>query len=299
MIPSYPKIFAVGTKYIQDIFSGPVEVTEKVDGSQFSFGDIGGELSMRSKGAQLFADNPEKMFAKGIEYVLSIQTMLPPDTIFYTEYLNKPKHNTLSYARVPLNNMMLFGVMSADQHFDCDLVKNAEMLGIEPVPVLRRGEIANASELTSLLDAESILGNAKIEGVVVKNYAKPFILGGAVLPLMAGKYVSESFKEVHRERWGVEEKSKSRLDIFFDSFRTEARWEKAVQHLRDAGVLEGSPKDIGALFKEIHTDIEAEEIEEAKAFLWKEFSGELKRRASAGVAEWYKKRLLGSAFQRN
>ena len=296
MIPSYPKIFAVGTKYIQDIFSGPVEVTEKVDGSQFSFGELDGELFMRSKGAQLFADNPEKMFAKGVEYVLSIRTMLPPNTIFYVEYLNKPKHNTLSYARVPRNNMMLFGVMSADQQFDCDLVKNAEMLGIEPVPVLRRGEIASASELTSLLDAESILGNAKIEGVVVKNYAKQFMLGGSVLPLMAGKYVSESFKEVHRERWGAEEKSKSRLDIFFDSFRTEARWEKAVQHLRDAGVLEGSPKDIGALFKEIHTDIESEEAEEVKAFLWKEFSGELKRRASAGVAEWYKKRLLNNAF---
>lgn len=40
---SFPKIFAVGTSYIQDLLNGEVEVTEKVDGSQFVFGKINGE----------------------------------------------------------------------------------------------------------------------------------------------------------------------------------------------------------------------------------------------------------------
>lgn len=34
MKPAFPKIFSLGTNYIQDIFKEEVEVTEKVDGSQ-------------------------------------------------------------------------------------------------------------------------------------------------------------------------------------------------------------------------------------------------------------------------
>ena len=36
--PSYPKIFNVGNNYIPNLLVGRVEVTEKIDGSQFSFG---------------------------------------------------------------------------------------------------------------------------------------------------------------------------------------------------------------------------------------------------------------------
>lgn len=54
MIKAFPKIFAIGTDYIKDIFSETVEVSEKIDGSQFGFGKINGDVFMRSKGAQLF-----------------------------------------------------------------------------------------------------------------------------------------------------------------------------------------------------------------------------------------------------
>ena len=33
----FPKIFQIGDRYISRLFNGVVEVTEKVDGSQFSF----------------------------------------------------------------------------------------------------------------------------------------------------------------------------------------------------------------------------------------------------------------------
>ena len=36
-----------------------------------------------------------------------------------------------------------------------------------------------------------------------------------------------------------------------EGLRTEARWRKAVQHLREEGRLERSPKDIGALLVEL------------------------------------------------
>lgn len=66
MINEFPKIFSLGTVYIKDILNEEVEVSEKIDGSQLSFAKINGNLYMRSKGAMLYADNPQKMFAPAI-----------------------------------------------------------------------------------------------------------------------------------------------------------------------------------------------------------------------------------------
>lgn len=297
MISSFPKIFAVGSTYIQDIFNEDVEISEKIDGSQMSFASINGHIYMRSKGAQLHSDNPEKMFAEGIDYIQQIRHLLPEGVVFYCEYLKKPKHNTLKYDRIPTNHLMLFGVMDTTQKFYLDLDQYAERLNIEPVPVIYRGKIENPTELFDMLERPSVLGGAKIEGVVVKNYYRKFLLGGQPMPLMAGKYVSEEFKEVHRNRWGKEETGKSKLETFFQSFRTEARWDKAIQHLAERGELENDPRDIGKLFKEVHSDIESEEKQEVMEYLWKEFSPELKRKAANGLPEYYKKRLLESSFE--
>lgn len=296
MITAFTKIFAIGTDYIRDIFNEEVEITEKIDGSQFDFGKIDGKLHMRSKGAQLYAENHEKMFSEGQTYVESIQDRLPEGKVFFCEYLKKPKHNTLKYDRIPKNYIMLFSVMELSRQAFENSLPYADILDIEHVPVLFHGKINSATDLTGVLETKSVLGGCNIEGIVVKNYHRQFLLGGQPMPLMAGKFVSESFKEVHRNRWGTEEKGKNRMEVFFESFRTPARWEKAVQHLQEKGELENEPKDIGKLFKEVHIDIEAEEKEAIKDFLWKEYNGELKRRATGGMAEWYKNRLLERSF---
>ncbi len=46
-LKAYPKIFALGTRYVETIFDEPVEATEKIDGSQFVFGRIDGEELLR------------------------------------------------------------------------------------------------------------------------------------------------------------------------------------------------------------------------------------------------------------
>lgn len=296
MITAYPKIFAIGTDYIRDIFSEDVEITEKVDGSQFVFAKIEGNIYCRSKGAQLYLENPEKMFGEALSYVQTIQDRLPDGMIFYAEYLKKPKHNTLKYDRVPVNHLILFGVMHVSQKFNTDIRGYAEMLGIEVVPVIYSGKIKDVKELFGMLDRESVLGGQKIEGIVVKNYHRQFLLGGQPMPLMAGKFVSESFKEVHRERWGKEEVGKNRMEVFKESLRTEARWEKAAQRLRDSGELKNAPQDIGNLIKMVQIDIEEEEKEFIKDFLWNEFKNDIKRKSTAGLPEWYKKRLMERSF---
>src|SRR5690348_10685739 len=101
MIPSFPKIFAVGSEYIPSLFDGDVEVTEKVDGSQFSFGLFLGQLEMRSKGAIIQPDYPPKMFELAVAHVLSIADRLPDNTQFFCEFLSKNKHNVLTYKSTP------------------------------------------------------------------------------------------------------------------------------------------------------------------------------------------------------
>ncbi len=293
MLKAYPKIFQLGTKYILDIFNEPVEITEKIDGSQFCFGKINNKLYARSKGAELHFDYPEKMFTKGLEYVESIESKIPNNTIFYAEYLNKPRHNTLSYQRIPKNHLMLFGAMQLNFVFLPNLLsKYANMFEIETVPVIFEG-IITPDKIEELLNRKSKLGGVDIEGVVVKNYFRSFILGDQPIPIMAGKYVSEKFKEVHQKNWSKENTSKGKLETYFSGFRTEARWHKAVQHLKEFGLLDFEPRDIGLLIKEIHTDIATEEKENIKDFLWSNFKGEIMRKASAGFPEWYKKQLLG------
>lgn len=299
MIKAFPKIFAVGTDYISTIFDDSVEITEKIDGSQFAFGLVNGELHMRSKGATLYSDNPEKMFSLAIIQVGNIEHILPDNTVYYCEYLQKPKHNTLAYADVPVNHLALFGVCTPGQKFTSnyrDLQDHAQHLGIDVVPLIFDGKINSADELLSMLDTESYLGGQKVEGIVVKNYAKPFLLGGQPIPLMAGKYVSEYFKEVHHKTWKGENTNRGKYDLFMDGFRTEARWRKSVEHMRDAGQLENDPRDIGKLIKAVQEDIAEEEKENIKNFLWNEFGKEITRHAVKGLPEWYKESLAKRSF---
>lgn len=299
MIPAFTKIFALGTSYIEDIFDGDVEITEKIDGSQFGFGKINGEIITRSKGRQIFRESVDKMFKKAVEYVYSIEDKLPEGKFFYCEYLQSPRHNILHYGRTPKNNLILFGVSDGISKYEnYEKIKEyAEILEIEAIPLVYIGKIDSPEEILKLLEKTSSLGEVEIEGVVVKNYEKQFLLGGQPMPMMAGKFVSEKFKEVHKEKWGSEFTGKGRWVTFVESFRTEARWEKAIQHLKENGELEGSPRDIGNLIKEVNIDITNEEKENIKEFLWNEFGVEVLRKSTHGLPEWYKEKLLKDNYK--
>ena len=295
-VPSYPKILAVGAEPIQQLFDDEVEVTEKIDGSMFAFGvtetDGHKELTIRSKGVQIFVDNIPKMFKKAVDYILTIEDKileLPPETYFYTEYLAKPKHNVLAYDRVPKNNLILFGVCVENGWVkDWKKLKGlADKLEIEVVPLLVQKKIKTIEDLKEILEMKSVLGNEIVEGIVVKNYKQLWMLGNRVYPQF-GKYVREVFKERHLNEWSKGHKPKDILREYIEGFRTEARWLKGIQHLKEKGELEFQPRDIGKLMKEIHLDIVAEEKENIKKELYKMFIKRIKRKATAGFAEFYK-----------
>lgn len=296
---SYPKIHSLGTKYVQDIFMEPVEITEKLDGSQIGWGKVDGEFVVRSKGTIINKDNPDNLFQEGVAYLKSIVSKIPDNMFFYGEYFKRPKHNTLCYDRIPKHHIALFGVLSLPDLFSSDyrLIEEwAEIFDIEPIPLLHRGMITSKEQYESLMDSVSILGRAKIEGIVIKNYQRSLVINqNYVQPITCAKLVSEEFKEVHRGRWKDEETKGGKLEQFYNQFRTPARWAKAVQHLRERGELTDTPKDIGALFKEVSIDIEAEEKEFIMEQLYLMHKKDLLKHATHGMPEWYKMEIASQS----
>lgn len=296
MIASYPKIWNLGHPHIAELFFDEVRVEEKVDGSQFSFGVLNGELVCRSKGVQLNLDEPEKMFAKAVETARELEPRLQAGWVYRGEYLQKPHHNALAYDRVPMRHIVLFDIMIGEESYlnRNSLVEEGERLGLEIVPEVFRGKVEDAAQFEKLMDRVSFLGGAKIEGLVIKNHTRFGKDGKSLL----GKFVSSEFREIHAGEWKKANPTSSDIrQILAGKFCTEARWHKAVQHLAERGELLNDPKDIGPLMRETHKDIETECVEQIAQELLKWAMPELKRTACRGLSEWYKQQLVKKQFE--
>jgi hypothetical protein len=113
---------------------------------------------------------------------------------------------------------------------------------------------------------------------------------------MMGKHVSEAFREVHSSK-KYKTTGKDRIQMLVEQYRTEARWLKAVQHLRDAGKLNDSPTDIGSLIKEVTQDTLTECRDEIADALFKWGWKQIARGITAGLPERYKEQLLQKQFE--
>jgi hypothetical protein len=294
-IGSYPKIYNLGHKAIRDIFKEPIVAQEKVDGSQISFKREDDNLYIRSKGAMLYVANPEKMFAKGIEAIFQTFHELMNGAIYRAEYLQEPKHNVLQYDRVPMNHIIIYDIQVGDQEFlDQESVdREAIRLNFESVPTWHLPAAIEQDTIAQLMLNVSVLGGVPVEGIVFKNYKRFDPYTGKV---MMGKHVSESFREVHRGK-KYKTSNKDIIETLKERYRTEARWHKAVQHLREAGALFDSPQDIGSLIKEVNQDILTECTEEIADALFKWGWKQIARGITAGLPEWYKEQLLQKQFE--
>ncbi|SRR6266516_115587 len=304
---SYPQIFNLGHRAAQDVLRAPVVVQEKIDGSQFSFmvrmagspegPDYGQELVMKSKGALVLPETADKLFKPAVDTVMRLwaEGKLVNGWTYRGEVLAKPKHNTLAYARVPKDNIILFDIDMGEESYVEPLRAEtaAALLGLEFVPTLYEGIVESLDQLHAFLGRVSVLGGTKIEGVVIKAYGT---YGIDKKTLMA-KYVSEAFKEIHAGDW--KERNPGRADILeliIARYKTTARWQKAVQHLRERGELQEAVQDIGPLMREVPLDVEKEERSEIMEALWSHFWPQIKRGITAGLPQWYKDALAKAAF---
>jgi hypothetical protein len=299
-INSYSSIYNLGHAAISELLKGPVIVEEKIDGSQFSFTKtLDGEIQCRSKGAEINILAPEGMFKAGVDMVNAISHLLRPGYIYRGEYLAKPKHNALAYDRTPHLHVIIFDVNTGLETFASPEEKAtlASELGLECVPVVFSGIIEDITHFRSIIDRQSILGGQKIEGVVIK--PQNYDLFGKDKKVLMGKFVSEAFREVHAESWEKEHKNKSSndiLQILQSHFGTSARWQKAVIHLRERGLIQNAPQDIAQLMKEVPDDVLKECEQDIKDALFQWAWPNLRRMVTRGLPEWYKEELAKSQF---
>jgi hypothetical protein len=212
--------------------------------------------------------------------------------------LSKPKHGQIPYKRVPKNNFIIFDVMIGDKVLDREEKERfAFQYNCEVVPLLWRGD---GNELTQeviekLLKKESILehqaGYDRIEGIVIKNYNKHFI----VAPehslhghFMTCKVVNDSFKEVTK----IKSPRGSEIEGIKESLRSIPRWEKAVQNLREKNELKNDITDIGLVIRRVMTDIKEEETETIKQALYDIYIKEILQHSTSGLATWYQQEKL-------
>lgn len=286
---NYPSIYNLGHSAINELFLDDVLVEEKVDGSQFSFGIFDGVYRFKSKNRELFDNQSAGMFNCAVDVVKTLP--LHDGWTYRGEYLQKPKHNTLAYERVPNQYIILFDINTAEETYLTRSEKEyeANRIGLEIVPVLYEGKIHNTQIIDDMLNSTSILGAQHIEGVVIKNYLR----FGKDKKVLMGKYVSEKFKERNSHR------PTTRGDIItniINTYRCESRWDKAVFHLRDNNILENTPTDIGKIIVEVHRDITKECKDEIMEKLWGAYYKTIVGGITKGIPEWYKNKLMNTMF---
>lgn len=295
-IRSYAKILALGHRALEPLLTHEVVVEEKVDGSQFSFGMRSGVLHMMSKRVPIHGlEGCPNLFQPTVRHVIACfeARLLVEGWTYRGEAVHAPRHNTLTYARVPQGNFVLFDVDTGLESYVTPEAREqiAFDLGVDRISVIARRRMADITEgdLTQWLTMTSQLGGALIEGVVIKPLA---CIVGVDGKRLAGKFVSEAFKETHSKEWRTDRPQKlDMLKEIGEAISGPARWKKSVQRLRDEGRLTESPKDIGPLIAEVQRDVTEECEDEIKAMLYAAYRKEIVRTSTNGVAEWYKREL--------
>lgn len=283
---NFRKIYHIDKKESMPIFEGEVIITEKVDGSQFSFGVFDGVLICRSKGSFLDTESPQALFKSSVEQAKQMfyDNILTEGLTYHCECMESKKHNKLSYDRVPKRNMVLYAVRGNDGEMLSEDFRDTECLrlGVENIKTLYKGLLDREGcyqFLEKLISEESYLGGCSMEGCVIND--------GQVY----SKFVSPAFKEViNSKKVGVTFKDK--LNIYKYTFKSQARWDKAIQRVRENGKLTETPKDIGLLIKEVINDVKEEEENEIKEWLFNNLFKEIASASVFGFPDYYKDEIL-------
>lgn len=301
-LSGYPKVFNLGTPAALGVFSGDYCIEEKIDGSQFSFGVNDHGFHCRSKGAVIDTDNPPALFTRAVQTAktLFLDGKLDTHWVYRAEAVNSPRHNAITYGRAPDAGMILFDVQTPNGFLRCGLKGVvAKELGLEVVEEFGHEDGApTQAMIDALLHQDSMLGGAKVEGVVFKNYSQPSAYGPMAFDVTFVKYVNPAFRELNDTRQ-KSEWSMAAADVVgavLSNFNREAIWKKAVQHMGDDGQLQYAPQDIPALLKEINIDFESENRAVIEAMLYKKFRDKIMKGLTAGFAEWWKAELAKSAL---
>jgi len=303
---TYPKIMVLGQRGTEEIFKDQVEVTEKCDGCNCRVMNDNGKLRVGSHKRELSLDSdvPDaKMFTPFTNWVKEkeekLLKLLPSGTTLFGEMCQN--HNVLKYKNTfpivlfNVGRIEEYGLDFVSAEFqEHELSKLSLELGVPLVPVLYKGKIGSREQLDKLLDTQSFMGGTKIEGIVIKNYNQLNQFGR---PIFA-KIVSQEFKEDHRDK-RKSSNTTSLEEKIVEKYFNEARLRKSIQHLREDGTYDGSPRDIGNLLKHIPKDIYSEAKEEIKEMLFDKYWKQISRMICGRIPQAYKNYLEKELFKEN
>lgn len=303
----YPKVLHLADlKYFTAKPGTEYTVEEKVDGSQFRFGIIDGKRFYGSHNIDYDENRPpDTMFADAVNGANEILgnfaekfTLRTKDsTVFFAEYLKAPRHNTLTYSRVPTHNLVVFDILVNGNYLSRDEKEHmAAVLDFETVPLLLRSHsFPESTVLDELIKGQSFLGNAQMEGVVIKNYGMFAERFNLIRPLLL-KYVRSDFKELNDKNWNAS--NPKNIEQCWDKvINCQQVYAKAVQHIRESGKYSGELRDIAPLIEEIRKDIDTEYKTLLVDVMWEFYKKNLTRWILRGLPEFYKKYLYNEAYE--
>lgn len=278
----YGKVHRLGSKEHGGFDeSQPVVVQEKVDGSQFAFHlTADGGVACYSRTREIEGHDP--MFAMACATAKASAQHLTIGHLYVGEALSGRRQNVLMYDRAPRGGLVLFEVQDEAAKsvvFDCrDL---ADRIGCDAVAIIYEGAMPSKDELRAMATGHSATLGGQREGIVVKQ-ANPY---------SRCKIVADNFAEVKIIK---AEKAESPVAGIGQAFAQPARFEKALQHLKEQGKIKGDNSDIRLLIDEVRRDMFDEEKAAISDALFSVFAKDVARAAVAPVAKWYMNRLDGS-----
>lgn len=296
---NYGKIWQISHREVKDILQHKVLIEEKIDGSQFSFGKKDGKLWCDSHHQHLNVDACGDdnaggvipgLFWDAVKFCrLSVDAMVEGWT-YRGEVLSKPKHNILTYNRVPKNNIVIFDIDRGNQDYleYNDKVLEAGKLDLETVPQHYYGWIPNRASIDALLKQQPLLGGKMIEGLVIKAYGQY----GADGKTLMCKIVNVQFREIAKTDANPFHVQKDTAEHIGKKYGTTARWDKAIQKLTEQNKLSGDMADMPLLMAEVNRDIMEEHLGEIKEALWDRYKKTILGCAKHGLAEYYKAALI-------
>lgn len=286
------KIHNVGKREVAAILDYDIVVQEKIDGSQFSFAIVDGELECKSRSQPIDIGTPPALFAPAVTWCIENVHDLTEGLVYRGEAMCKPRHNKLTYGVAPQAGFVLFDVERGENDYFTpgELRDEVERLDIQSVPSISyRANLFTVEDAEWWLEQTSMLGDVKVEGFVIKAYGQIDQWGQTLM----AKHVSDAFKEIMGTK---KNPKKSPVEWMIERYRGHARWDKIVQHLEESEQLDHSMKDVGPLLKELATDLLNEEQDAIKQLLFDHYWKDIQRGVSFGFAEWYKGQLFERQF---
>jgi hypothetical protein len=225
------------------------EVTEKLDGANFSFYvDENNELVCRSRNRELVDETGN--FTRCVEYVKTIHVDIPFNSgyLYFGECMTK---HTIHYGEAP--TFVGFAVMDMEtKEYTYDWVYHYHSRGVPYVEPCEVAGVDMSTYIESNLNRKSAFGDTDTiqEGLVLKCYeTQEFI-----------KFVRDQFKEDNRKAFGGKLAPEDDTGKIVLRFCTHARIEKHVYKIRDEKGMQVGFEMMQHLPKDVCDDIICEEF---------------------------------------